>query len=192
MQAQAEELTASSRDLMAEGRYQSAEATLSEFISAHPDAGVALQPVLLAWFDVSLNSNDLDAANNKLTQMAELPQYLQDWCAARVFIKRGQLSQARERLQRNEPPLAEAGEYYSLLAGIQHQLGDYRAAQALYRRLVDLWPRESAYWLGLAVTLDALHNDSGALQAFRYARLHGGSKSTAGNYIDQRIAALSQ
>src|SRR5690606_17960406 len=97
---------------------------------------------------------------------------------------------ARDALLKEAPPIDEAQDYYSLLAGLQHQLGEFQAASVVYRDLLATNNREGTWWLGLAVSLDSLGEKANALAAFQMANQYEQKSIKTRTYIEQRILAL--
>ncbi|MGH1487164.1 MAG: tetratricopeptide repeat protein [Cellvibrionaceae bacterium] len=109
---------------------------------------------------------------------------------ARIFIAANDIPSAISLLSSHSPKLEKYQEYYALKAGLYHKIGDYDKSIELYQKLLNNNHKNSRYWLGLAVSLDALDDDK-ALGAFRYADKYSASDSDVKEYIEQRILVLA-
>lgn len=110
---------------------------------------------------------------------------------ARRLLDKGTPQQALAILQSAPLPAIEADqEYFALLAALQRDNGQYRAAAATYRGLLNLRPQQALWWLGLAITLDQSGEQSQARDAYRQARALPGLRSDLRSYAEQRLEAL--
>ena len=85
-----------------------------------------------------------------------------------------------------EPPVAE---HESFIAALEQRSGRHGAAAARYRRLLDADGARPAWWLGLAISEDALGNPAAALTAYRRARTMP-LEPALDAYASARIATL--
>ena len=111
---------------------------------------------------------------------------------SRIYIAEGQFELALKNLESSTPAIGSHQDYYALQAALLHQLGRYQDATTLYQRLLSVEKSQFTYWLGLAVSLDALNDWSAALQAFRRANQLGSADSDSMRYVKQRIQSLSE
>lgn len=124
------------------------------------------------------NNNTLD-----IFQMAEK--------VARLFIAGEDLDSALNLLNSHNPDVNQYNEYYAVKAGLYHDSEKYNKAIDLYRKLISIDHDNARYWLGLAVSLDAV-SDDGAVNAFRYAYEYSAPDSKVKQYIEQRLLVLAQ
>ena len=86
--------------------------------------------------------------------------------------------------------LAEHPEYYGLKATALQQLAEYQQAFLWFERLTVLQPQQAKWWLGAALSLDALAQPEEAHRHYRLALQWGDTLSAQSKtYIQQRLAA---
>lgn len=86
--------------------------------------------------------------------------------------------------------LALYPDYYGLKATVQQQLGDHVAAGQWFSQLLIIQPQQAKWWLGAAISFDALAQKQQAHRHYQQALQWGGSLSDASrNYIQQRLIA---
>lgn len=81
-------------------------------------------------------------------------------------------------------------EAQALLGALQQRLGNDTAAAAAYQRALANAPREGAWWLGLAISLERSQQTAAALEAYRRALTDTRLNAQVNNYVRTRIAAL--
>lgn len=199
---------AAAKALVAQGKYVSAFAELDNFAAqlnaelgkGLKDGDAATEQITLAKLDLYIErlaipsnsgNSDLLQAQALLKKLSSIAAHERGLREAKILLSQNRLADARRVLLENAPEINSAPDYFSLLAGLQHQLAEYRAAAALYRQLLDINSRQGTWWLGYAVSLDAMGDTGAALQAFRSARHFASGGSETGIYVEQRIAALT-
>lgn len=86
--------------------------------------------------------------------------------------------------------LALYPDYYGLKATVQQQLGEHVAAGQWFSQLLIIQPQQAKWWLGAAISFDALAQKQQAHHHYQQALQWGGSLSDASrNYIQQRLIA---
>ena len=89
---------------------------------------------------------------------------------ARLLLERGQPREALQLLGTLEPPpKTSARDYYALLATLQQQSGDYRAAAATYADLTSADPGNGRWWVGRAICAEHLRRHADAADYYRRA-----------------------
>jgi MSHA biogenesis protein MshN len=102
----------------------------------------------------------------------------------------GNLVLAREALSRNVPAIASDPDYHALYAAVLQKLAVHNDAAMIYRNLVDVQPDNGLWWMGLAISLEAISRNKDALFAYRNA-LNGQSLTPETHrYIVERIRYL--
>ncbi|MFT6388524.1 MAG: tetratricopeptide (TPR) repeat protein [Cellvibrionaceae bacterium] len=110
---------------------------------------------------------------------------------AHLFIAGEDIKGALNLLSGYSPDIYKYNEYYAIKAGLHHYRGQYNQAIDIYRKLINIDHDNSRYWLGLAVSLEAV-SDSGADDAFHYAYKYSLPNSNVKEYIEQRLLVLFQ
>ena len=168
-------------------RFAVAEQLLREFVRHSPQSRHALY----ALFQLHLQRGDPSAAEQLLVRARHLPAHRFAHMKAQLLVAGGDAEAAIAAMEAQRPTHRQAPDYYRYLAGLYHRVGRYRQAAAGYRRLLQDNNADGAYWLGLAVCLDALQDKRGALQAFLHANRFSAADAQTQPYIKQRIRALS-
>lgn len=173
--------------LYVEGDFASAEKVLTNFTHLSGFWGES-NDLLLKMY---LGENEIALAENLIYENKALDAYQFAEKAARVMMKRGDSQGALTMLSAYRPDFLENKNYYVLLASLYNKLGDYKHSVYWYRQLLSVNHEDARLWLGLAVSLDALNNNQGAVKAFEYARLYAQNQSAVKRYISERQLALA-
>ncbi|MGI5310586.1 hypothetical protein [Rheinheimera sp. WS51] len=84
--------------------------------------------------------------------------------------------------------LTEQPEYYGLKATVLQQLGEHRAAEQWFSKLITVQPQQAKWWLGAAISFEALGQQQQAYQHYQQALQWGQQLSAASRqYIQQRL-----
>lgn len=182
------ELAKTANTMVAKGYVKNAEDRLRAFIKQHPSAPASFESLiqlLLKTDRVAEAKLLVNGANSQ--KVSATARY-----TALIMLNAGDRDAAIRVLEADPPSIADAPRYHALLAGLYHKSGEYRAAVKGYQTLIRYNPNQSSYWLGLAVAYDAMENNNNALKAFQKARKLSGNSQGVQDYIDKRIAYLSQ
>jgi len=88
------------------------------------------------------------------------------------------------------PAVAADPDYHALRAAIYQELGEYAQAAELYARLLEQRPRESLWWLGLAIALEQQGLATGARDAYRTALDVSGLRPDLERFVQERLQQL--
>ena len=110
---------------------------------------------------------------------------------ARVLVDQGDNDAAVAVLERARPLVAGDPEYYSLLAVLYRGVGKYAQASQVYQQMLQVRPGVAVWWMGLALSEDAMGSSEKALEAYQRAQRSGGLKAEVLKYVQSRIAALT-
>ncbi|MEH6356178.1 MAG: tetratricopeptide repeat protein [Marinobacter sp.] len=109
---------------------------------------------------------------------------------ARALHVNNDLATAVHTLSSNVPPVQNHAEYRVTLATLLQQQGESAKAARYWAELIAWDDSQAAWWVGLAISLDAQGERTGAATAYRQAaELKGLSRSLAA-YVRQRLQAL--
>ncbi|GAA5316491.1 MAG: hypothetical protein AseanaTS_16950 [Candidatus Pelagadaptatus aseana] len=184
----------SSRDLelaqeaarnMDKGRLLQAEKQLSDFVSQNPQSVFAYQKL----FDLLLSQGRVQEAEAMVDQGTHLPGELFSYMVAQVLTRRGDLEGGLRALESHSPSMEKLPGYYALKAGLLHKLEKNKEAIALYQRLIAQDSQNPGYWLGLAVSMDAI-SAAQTLSVFEQVYKIAPDNAPYLNYVQQRIQAL--
>jgi hypothetical protein len=178
------------RALMQQGQLQTAQIKLQNFLQQQSPANLSSQ--LLC--QIFIEQGEFAAAENMLAD-AEL----HNWPAIDRARLRAQWLMAQDDnagaltlLEQHVKDAENDERYRVLLASLYRTMGKYHESVAHYRRLIATFGEKSSYWLGLALSLDALGQKSSALESFRRVRNFQPLQPEVNLYIEQRIAALAR
>lgn len=173
--------------LMAKQQEDEAEQLLLGVLAENPHYNQSRKRL----FNLYLHRRDTNAAEQLLSQFDDITEPKRVLMRAQINVQQQQWQQAAETLESHLQSVANDAEFLSLLAAVYYQLGRHEDAITQYQSLLKIDNRSAPYWLGLAVSSDALADEPGALQAFRNAALYGGLDDNTLAYIEQRIQALA-
>ena len=82
-------------------------------------------------------------------------------------------------------------DFVSFRASLAEKIKRYDVARSDYRQLLESQPEESRWWLGYAVSLERLEENSGALQAYQRVASLGQLPQDVMQFVQQRIRFLA-
>lgn len=186
---QDQQAAAQAEQLVNQGQTQAAQLFLQEFIAGHQQPVKATQ----ALFTLYLQQPDQEAARLLLQEARNyLPEVLRTHLTAQLLFAQGSPAAAISVLEKDIQQAEGDEAYRALLAGLYHKTARYHESASSYRRLLDVFGEKPAYWLGLALALDALQQNASALEAYRRVPFGGALSVQVKDYVDQRILALSR
>lgn len=180
-------VVAEAKQYEAQGLIQEAEFLLVDAIASNPKLIKSQEHLFLIYS----KNGQADKAHDVLHQYSG-DTFQKQFLQARAAIENKEWQQAVALLKGH--PFVERDskeDAISLLAGAYQRAGSHREAIHHYQYLVQAYPRNATYWLGLALSFEGINDSSNALRAFRFARMHGGLNKNATSFVQQRIALLS-
>ncbi len=111
---------------------------------------------------------------------------------ARILMEQNESVTAISVLLRNPPSQQADPDYHALLAALYQKNKQHRAAATLYGKLLTLRKNHGVWWLGLAISLEALGNESQAKLAYEKAKNSGNLSKGLYQYTHQRVTALEE
>ena len=109
---------------------------------------------------------------------------------ARLLLDNNKVNDAIAVLLKNKPAMANDLNYYALLAASYQRNKNHNAAASTYLKLLKIKPREGIWWVGMAVSLEALSKHKEASDAYEKARQTGTLNTRVSNYSSQRLQQL--
>lgn len=169
--------------LLRDGDRAGAEAALRDAIEARPGDAAATQALAA----LLLQQGRRGEAEAVLAEaLARQPAHAAlAVLRARLLAEGGRDREAAALLERVKDAEAQA-----LLGALQQRLGNDAAAAAAYQRALTHAPREGAWWLGLAISLERSQQTAAALEAYRRALTDTRLNAQVNDYVRTRIAAL--
>ncbi len=109
---------------------------------------------------------------------------------ARLFIDNNKVDRAVTTLLKYKPALSADPDYYALLAASYQRQKNHAAAAGVYVKLLKQKPREGIWWVGMAISLEALGKTKQARDAYEKARQTGTLNPLFSDYSSQRLKQL--
>lgn len=175
------------QDLIANNQMSAAIHLLKNYIQSAEDP-VASTRFLLDLYNQQAAADDMESL---LLDASYLPAVERTYYSAKLAVLKAHRTEAIRLL---ESRLSEAEDYESyraLLAGLYQGEARYTEAVSHYRRLITAFGDKPAYWLGFALSLDALGQKPSALQAYQRVDEFSNLQTEVRQYINQRIAELA-
>ncbi len=176
------------RQSMRIGDYNGAEKTLSRLLDGYPDAResqIALITLLLGQQRYVQADTLLQKALDRYPNERRLLKL-----QSRSLMAEGELQSALRVLEQIQVNLQADSEHVELMAAVQQRLGQHNQAAQYYGRLVRHKANNAAWWVGLAVSLEALQQYSSAKAAYVRATNLPLESTTVQQYVQQRLRVL--
>jgi MSHA biogenesis protein MshN len=110
--------------------------------------------------------------------LAALALKHQDWAKALGYLQ-------------YEPDIFNYTDFYALKAAALQKTSQHAQAVQVFQQLARQQPDQARWWLGMALSYDALQQQEQALLAYRQVAVNGlGLSAESLNYVKKRIAAL--
>jgi MSHA biogenesis protein MshN len=109
---------------------------------------------------------------------------------ARLQVDRGETAQAIVTLGNGLEHARGNADYVAFLAALQQRMGRHEAAIELFQAALRLRPASGVWWLGLGVSLQAVHRNADAQDAYRRARASNNLSPELAAFADQRLRQL--
>lgn len=180
-------IAAQAQNLIQQRRYAQAQNLLLSHLDGNPQSPLSREVLV----DVYLATDNLVAAQRQIQLLTDIPAHARARINARLKIHQGDIDAAMSLMEEEPPALRDVPDYHGYLAALYHKAERFSDAASVYQQLLALDDSQATYWLGLAVSLDALNDGPGALRAFRYARRYSNADSPSRRYVDERIQSLS-
>lgn len=110
--------------------------------------------------------------------LAALALKQQDWAKALSYLQ-------------YEPDIFNYTDFYALKAAALQKTDQHPQAVQVFQQLARQQPEQARWWLGMALSYDAMQQNEQALLAYRQVAVNGfGLSATSLDYVKKRIAAL--
>lgn len=176
------------RQLISDGRLTEAETQLEKLIQATP-SDIQSRELLIGLLLRSERTMEAEKQIDMAKRFYPVRENLA-LLSAKIMLERGDSIAAQEILEK-QVAINKAGENtYAMLAPLYQQQGAYEESAGLYRKLLEKNQKNGRYWMGLAIALEALKDQSNALNAYRRAQQSGGLQPGLADYAGQRVVAI--
>lgn len=173
-------------NLLVNRQFAMAEVQLKFVLDSSPGNAQAL----IRLFDLFLTQSHIGGARDLSLESLKSPT-LEIYMKARLAqLDVGDLA-ALAILDEHNPDVNLSEKYYSYYAALLQKNKRWNEAEGVYQRLVRINMNVANYWLGLAVSLDELEDDLGALQAYQQVRKIGSHNRSIADFCQTRITELS-
>ena len=109
---------------------------------------------------------------------------------ARLLLDQGLTGQAIQVLEGFTADVKSNPEHYAMLAAAYQRNGQHEKAVQAYRFVLAVQPHRAVWWLGMAISLEALHETKAALGAFRRAQASQRLQPELSRFVSERIRQL--
>lgn len=171
------------------GRAGEAIKQLNQMIDRYPQASLSRETLVVIY----LKQQRYDEARRELAPALLISP---DSSAliklqARLLMANNAHDKALALLDRLKNENRDDQEYLSLLASLNQQQGEHVNAVNQYRDLLKMDPTQANWWIGQAISLEALGLQRDALQAYLQARRVPQIDARLKQYTEERIRALN-
>jgi Tfp pilus assembly protein PilF len=170
------------------GKYEEAEKKLWQIVDGYPaarESRILLVTLLLGQQRLQLARQQLQAGLSYYPQDRSLQKL-----HARMVMAGGDLDSALAILNNMQINVPVDSEHVDLLAVVTQRSGDHQQALQLYHQLVQFDPGRAPWWVGLAISMEALGQASSARAAYLRASRLPIDNAALKDYIQVRLAAL--
>lgn len=174
--------------LVAQGQINVAIENLQRYIATAAQPRESVKTLL----DIFAGQENISAMQNLLTQANYLSMVEQSFYRAKIAVIQQQDAQAIKLLEAHLDKAEQDENYRALLAGLYQRTGMHLEAANHYRRLLSVFGEKPAYWLGFALSQDALNQSKAAAQAYQRVNQYADLQPQVRTYVQQRIAALQE
>lgn len=174
--------------LVAQGQPDMAIAKLQNYIATASQPRESVKTLL----DIFAVQENVGAIQLLLAKANYLSVDEKSFYSAKVAVIQQKDAQAIQLLETHLGEAEHNENYRALLAGLYQRTGMYLEAANHYRRLLSVFGDKPAYWLGFALSQDALNQSKVAAQAYQRVNQYSELQPQVRTYVQQRIAALQE
>src|SRR6266496_4963795 len=109
---------------------------------------------------------------------------------ARIMVERSDVSAALSLLQKHAAPSDRNPDFHGFAAALYQRLERHKEAIEQYQTALRLAPSGSVWWVGLAISYQAVDRPKDALEAFTRAKSAGNLAPELIAFVDQRLRQL--
>ena len=111
---------------------------------------------------------------------------------ARLLVRLGRVDRALATLKRAAPQLSSDPAYHAFIAALNQRLGEHRVAASTYQDVLEYVPENGVWWMGMAISLEALDEQREAVKAYQRALQAQSLTQDLERYVGQRLLVLKQ
>jgi MSHA biogenesis protein MshN len=175
--------------MLGRGKQQAAQLALEESLSFAPTHMRARETLAALLLNEGRVSEAASSLRDGLQLMAGATPLAKLY--ARILVDQGDITTAVSVLERAQPAVSADPEYYALLAALYRQEKKHAQAARTYQQILMQRPGVASWWMGLALSEDAMGESAQALNAFQRAQRAGGLSAEVMKYVQARIDTLA-
>ncbi len=172
------------------GQIEAANARLEEALKQDPDHVAARSQLAVQWQSQGRLAEARAVLEEGLQRQPETVEWIK--LAARIMVAQGEDDAAINTLARHPPQVAHDPDYHAFLAALYQRRNRHVEAITVYREVLRYQPGYGVWWMGLAISLEAEQRNPESLQAYRQAINTDRLTAELRDFVEQKIAALSQ
>ena len=172
------------------GRLQRAERALVAALTANPGHADARVTLVSSLVQQNRTHDGLVVLRDGLAITPTEPKLASLY--ARLLVRLGKLEVALEILKNAAPPLSRDPAYHAFIAAVSQRLGAHRAAAETYEHVLEHEPENGVWWMGMAISLEALNEGARAMKAYQRALEAESLTHDLQRYVGQRLTVLKQ
>lgn len=140
-----------------------------------------------------LEQNDAYGAEKVLRAGLDIKAEVPEWAKlyAHILTQLNRKAEAVAVLKAALPAVKQDADYYALLAALLQQESLHEEAVALYKKVLKMDSSNGVWWMGLAISLDALNRTGEALHAYGESLKGRGMTQDLHQYVNEQIARLT-
>jgi MSHA biogenesis protein MshN len=172
------------------GQIEAANARLEEALKQDPDHVAARSQLAVQWQSQGRLAEARALLEEGLQRQPETVEWIK--LAARIMVAQDEDDAAINTLARHPPQVAQDPDYHAFLAALYQRRNRHAEAITAYREVLRYQPGYGVWWMGLAISLEAEQRNPESLQAYRQAINTDRLTAELRDFVEQKIAALSQ
>lgn len=142
--------------------------------------------------DIYYQDKNISALEQLLASQLNVTNVVRAYYCARLELLKGNQTSAIHYLESQLSAASANENYRALLAGLYQREGHDLQAISAYRNLLQTFPAKPAYWLGLALSLDANSQTHAATHAYTQLLKMDNLDMQVRDYAQDRITELSR
>jgi tetratricopeptide (TPR) repeat protein len=176
--------------LYRKGQHESANAKMAEVMELAPD-NIAARSLFAAKL---LEQHRFEAAAKLLEQGLQQRPGTTEWIKiyARILVDHGDEQAAIGLLHDGLPDVAEDPGYHAFLAALYQRQARHADAVQVYHQVLGIHPENGVWWMGLAISLEAMDRNREALEAYQRAFEIRQDSPDIYRFLEQKIARLKK
>jgi MSHA biogenesis protein MshN len=181
---------AAALELLEQGKQIAAIEELQQALHMNARHESARQALMSTLLNIGRKEEAMKLARDGLAEQPALPNIA--IMLARLQVEQGELRPAINTLQRSLPYGADQTEYQALLAALLQRDEQHKQAVEHYLLALQRTPGAGTWWMGLAISYQALLMPTEAQQAFKRAKSTNTLNAELNAFVDARLLQLQR